>query len=188
VTNMSAELVAKRLQLLTEAVPSARRVGVLWNPDTPVHRLGLAHLKSAAPELHVELVPVGVHKVEEFGPAFSLLSRSKVAAVMALGDPFMVSNGTTIVDLATRARLPLAFDNLKPLAEQGMLISYGPQLVDLFRRAAGYCAKILKGASPAALPVDQPTKFYLIVNLKTARALGLTIPESILLQADEVIR
>jgi putative ABC transport system substrate-binding protein len=188
-TNMTAELMAKRLQLLTEAVPSARRVGVLWNPDTPVHKIGLAHLTSAAPQLNVELVPVGVHKAEEFGPAFSLFSRSKVAAVMALGDPFMVNNGATVVQLATRARLPMAFDNFnRPLAEQGILISYGPRLVDLFRRAAVYCAKILQGASPAALPVEQPTKFYLVVNMKAAKVLGLTIPESVLLQADEVIR
>jgi len=108
---------------------------------------------------------------------------------MALGDPFMVNNGATVVQLATRARLPVVFDSLnRPVVEQGVLISYAPQLEDLFRRAAVYSAKILQGASPAALPVEQPTKFYLIVNLKVAKVLGLTIPESVVFRADEVIR
>jgi putative tryptophan/tyrosine transport system substrate-binding protein len=186
-TNMSAELMAKRLQLLKEAVPSARRIGVLWNPDTPFHSIGLAHLKAVAPELHVELVPIAVHKVEQFGPAFSALTRSKVDGVMALDDPFMTNNGIAIVRLATKVHLPLAF-GWKPLAAQGILICYQTQESELFGRAAGYVDKILKGASPATLPVEQPTKFELVVNLKTARALGITFPESILLRADEVIR
>ena len=186
-TNMTAELMAKRLQLLKEAVPSARRVGLLWNPDTPFHSIGLAHLKSVAPELNVELVPVAVHKVEEFGPAFSTLTRSRVDAVLVLDDPFMSRNGTAIVQFATKAHLPVA-SGWNPLAREGMLISYATLSPELFRRAAGYVDKILKGASPATLPVEQPTKFELVVNLKTARALGLTIPESVLLQANEVIR
>ncbi len=186
-TNMGAELGPKRLQLLKEAVPSARRIGVLWNPDTPFHSRVLAQIKSAAPQLHLELAPVAVRNAEQFGPAFSALSRSKVDAVMAVGDPFMANNATTLIRLAKKARLPLAID-WKPIAKQGVLISYWIKSADLFRRAAGYVDKILKGASPTTLPVEQPTKFELMVNLKTARELGITIPESILLQADEVIR
>jgi putative tryptophan/tyrosine transport system substrate-binding protein len=187
VTNMAAELAPKRLQLVKEAVPSARRIGVLWNPEAPFHSKALALMKSAAPRLHVELVPAAVAKVEQLGPAFSALSRSKVDAVLALGDPFIGSNGTAIVQLAARARLPLAVD-FKQAASKGALIAYWIQPTDLFRRAAGYVDKILKGASPATLPVEQPTKFELVVNLKVAKALGLTISESVLLQANEVIR
>jgi putative ABC transport system substrate-binding protein len=186
-TNMTAELMAKRLQLLKEAVPSARRVGVLWNPDTPFHSIVLAHLKSVAPGLNVELVPIAVHKVEQFGPAFSALTRSRANALLVLDDPFMASNGTVIIQFATKARLPVA-SGWTHLAKQGVLISYATQFTELFRRAAGYVDKILKGASPATLPVEQPTKFELVINLRTAKALGLAIPESILLQADEVIR
>jgi len=185
-TNMAAELGPKRLQLLKEAVPSAKRIGVLWNPDTPFHSMGLAHLKSAAPQLQLELVPVGVHRVEQLGSAFSTFSRSKVDAVMALGDPFMANSETALIQLATKAHLPLAID-WKPRG-QGVLISYWIQSADLFRRSAGYVDKILKGASPATLPVEQPAKFQLVINLKTAKALGLAISDSVLLQADEVIR
>jgi ABC-type uncharacterized transport system substrate-binding protein len=186
-TNMSAELMAKRLQLLKEAVPTVRKVGVLWNPDTPFHKIGLAHLKSVAPELHVELVLVSVNKAEQFGSAFTALTRSKVNAVLAMDDPFMTIHGTAVVQLATEAHLPLAF-GWKPLAGQGILICYHTQESELFRRSAGYVDKILKGAAPATLPVEQPTQFELVINLKTARALGITIPESVLIRADEVIR
>jgi len=187
VTNMATELGPKRLQLLKEIVPSAKRIGVLWNPDTPLHSKALARLKSAAPDLRLELLPVGVHKTEEFAPAFSTMSRAKVDAVIALGDPFMAGNSTVMIRLATKAHIPLAAD-FKSAAKQGVLICYWVQSTDLFERAAGYVDKILKGASPATLPVEQPTKFELAVNLKAAKTLGLKIPESVLLQANEVIR
>ena len=186
-TNMTADLMVKRLQLLKEAVPSARRVGALWNPDTPFHSSALAHLQSVAPQLHLDLVPVPARRAEQFGPAFSVLTRSKVAAVMVLDDPFMSYNLTAILQLATKARLPVAY-GWRPYARQGVLISYSTESTELFRRAAGYVDKILKGASPATLPVEQPTQFQLVVNLKVAKALGLTIPESVLLQANEVIQ
>jgi putative ABC transport system substrate-binding protein len=184
---MSSELGAKRLELLKESVPSARRVGVLWNPDTPYHRIGLARLQSAASQLHIRLVPEAVHEVGQFVPAFSALTRSKVDAVLAMDDPFMTINGITLVQLATKAHLPLVF-GWKPLVSEGILICYQTQVPELFRRSAGYVDRILKGAKPADLPIEQPTKFELVVNLKTAKALGITIPQSILLRADEVIR
>jgi putative tryptophan/tyrosine transport system substrate-binding protein len=186
-TNMTTQLMAKRLELLKEAVPSVRRVGVLWNPDTPLHKINLANLNAVAPKLHLELVLVPVDRVEELGAAFSTLTRSRVGAVMALDDPFMASNAKAVVQFATKSQLPLAL-GWRHAAIEGALISYGTQFTDLFRRAAGYVDKILKGASPATLPVEQPSKFELVINLKTARALGLTIHESILLQADEVIK
>jgi len=186
-TNMSAELAAKRLQLLKQAVPSAKRVGVLWNPDTPMHSIGLAYLKSVAPQLRIELVPVAVRKPEQFESAFSAFSRSKIDAVMGLDDPFMTLHGGEVVSLAARARLPVAY-GWKPLVKEGILISYATQAGDLFRRAAGYVDKILRGASPATLPVEQPTKFELVINLRVAKTLGLTVPEALIQQADEVIR
>jgi putative ABC transport system substrate-binding protein len=187
VTNMAAELGPKRLQLLKEVVPSAKRIGVLWNPDTPLHSKSLAYLKSAAPNIHLELVPIPVHKVEEFDSAFSTLSRSRIDAIMVLGDPFIASSGEALVRLAARAHLPLSGD-WRGAPKQGVLIGYWVRPTELFRHAAGYVDKVLKGASPATLPVEQPTKFEMFVNLRTAKALGLTIPESVLLQANEVIR
>jgi len=186
-TNMTTQLMTKRLQLLREAVPSARRVGMLWNPDTPIHKIGLAHLKSVAPELRVELIAASAQNAEQLEPAFSSLTRAKVDAVMVLDDPFMSASVPTLARLAARAHVPLVY-GWKPLAKEGVLLSYATQSTDLFRRAAGYVDKILKGASPATLPIERPTKFELVINLKTAKALGLTIPESVILQADEVIK
>jgi putative ABC transport system substrate-binding protein len=186
-TNLSAELAAKRLQLLKQAVPNAKRVGVLWNPDTPLHSIGLAYLKSVAPQMRVELVAVSVRKVEQFEAAFSALRHAKVDALIALDDPFMTNHGSALVRMAAQAHLPLAY-GWKPLVKEGVLISYSTYIPALFRRASEYVVKILRGASPATLPVQQPTKFELIVNLKAAKALGLVVPESLLTQADEVIR
>jgi putative ABC transport system substrate-binding protein len=173
--------------LTKQAVPSAKRVGVLWNPATPMHSIGLAYLKSVAPQMRIKLVPVAVRKAEQFESAISAFARSKVEAVMGLDDPFMTLHGGEVVSLAARARLPLAY-GWKPLVKEGILISCATQAVDLFRRAAGYVDKILRGASPATLPVEQPTKFELVINLRVAKALGLTVPEALIVQADEVIR
>jgi putative ABC transport system substrate-binding protein len=173
--------------LTKQAVPSAKRVGVLWNPATPMHSIGLAYLKSVAPQMRIKLVPVAVRKAEQFESAFSAFARSKVEAVIGLDDPFMTLHGGEVVSLAARARLPLAY-GWKPLVKEGILISCATQAVDLFRRAAGYVDKILRGASPASLPVEQPTKFELVINLRVAKTLGLTVPEALIQQADEVIR
>jgi putative ABC transport system substrate-binding protein len=186
-TNMSAELAAKRLQLLKQAVPSAKRIGVLWNPATPMHIIGLTYLKAVAPQLRVDLVPVAVRKPEQFESAFGAFSRSKVDALIALDDPFMTLHGGAVVRWAIRAHVPVAF-GWEPLVKEGALLGYATPFVELFRRAAGYVDKILKGASPATLPVEQPTKFNLVINLRAAKILGLTVPESLVMQADEVIR
>jgi len=124
---------------------------------------------------------------EELGPAFSAMTQAGAEALYVIGDPFFHSQGTTLLKLASKARLPV-INISRRFADAGALMSYGPNIDDIFRRSAGYVDKILKGAKPADLPIEQPTKFELIVNLKTAKALGITIPESILLRADEVIR
>jgi len=184
---MLAELSAKRLQLLMEAIPRLTRVAVLWNPATPYHPKAVEDLKAVAPSLAIELKFVVARNPEEFGPAFSAISRTHAQALYLLDAPLFFTHRTTLLKLASKARLPV-ISGEKPFADAGGLMSYGPNYGEVFRRSAGYVDKILKGAKPADLPIEQPTKFELVVNLKTAKALGITIPQSILLQADEVIR
>ena len=184
---MIPELTAKQLQLLKEALSRLTRVSVLWNPASPYQPKVIEELKAAAPSLSIELSFVDVRTPEQFGPGFSAMTRARAEALYVIGDPFFASHGTTLLKLASKARLPVIGVS-RQFAAAGALMSYGPNIGDVFRRSAGYVDKILKGASPATLPVEQPTKFELVVNLKTAKALGIKIPEAILLQADEVIR
>ena len=184
---MLPELSAKGLQLLKEAIPRLTRAAVLWNPATPYHPKVIEELKAVAPSLSMELSFVGVRTPEDIGPAFSDMTRAHAEALHVLGDASFFSHRTTLLKLASKARLPVTSVS-RQFADAGALMSYGPNYGDLFRRSAGYVDKILKGAKPGDLPVEQPTKFELIVNLKTAKALGITIPRSILLRADEVIR
>ena len=184
---MITELSAKRLQLLKEAIPRVARVAVLWNPDTPFHAKVIEELKAAAPALAIELSFVNARTPEEFGPAFSAVSRAHAQALYVIEDPVFITHRMTLLKLALKARLP-AVSGVRQFADAGALMSYGANFGDLYRRSAGYVDKILKGAKPGDLPVEQPTKFELVINLKTARAIGITIPQSILLRADEVIR
>jgi putative ABC transport system substrate-binding protein len=184
---MMAELSAKRLQLLKEAIPRITRVAVLWNPVTPWHAKVVEDLKAAAPSLSIELKLVDVRTPEEFGPAFSAVSRARAQALYVIEDAFFFTHRATLLKLASKARLPIIYA-YRAFADEGGLMSYGANSGDLFRRSAGYVDKILRGAKPGDLPIEQPTKFELVVNLNTAKALGITIPESILLRADEVIR
>ena len=184
---MTTDLSAKRLQLLKEAMPPLTRVAVLWNPDTPYSPKLIEGLKTAAPSLSIELSFVGARTPEQFGPAFSAVSRAHAQALCVNEDPLFFTHRTTLLKLAAKARLPVIYAE-RNFAEAGSLMSYGANYEDMFRRTAGYVDKILKGANPGDLPIEQPTKFELVVNLKTAKALGITIPESILLRADEVIR
>ena len=184
---MITDLSAKQLQLLKEAIPRLTRVAVLWNPATPYHPKVVEDLKAVAPSLSIDLVFVGVRTPEQFGPAFSAFSRAHVQALYVANDAFFFHHRTTLLKLASKARLPVIYEE-RNFPDAGALMSYGPNIADLYRRSAGYVDKILKGAKPAGLPIEQPTKLELVVNLKTAKALGITIPESILLRADEVIR
>ena len=186
-TMMAAELGAKRLQLLKEAIPRLTRVAVLWNPDTSWHPKAIADLKVAAPVLSLKLSFVGARTPDEFSPAFSEISRTHAQGLYLLEDGIFFANRTTLLKLVSKARLPTSYLD-RTFVYEGGLMAYGPNIGDLYRRSAGYVAKILKGAKPADLPVEQPKKFELVVNLKTAKALGITIPQSILVRADEVIR
>ena len=177
----SAEMFAKNLSLLTEIVPGLSRVGVLRQVgyDDPQHA-------AAAQRLNVELYPVDVRTTDELESAFVAMVRNRVGAVMLRGSLFYVQR-QRVADLALKHRLP-TIHALKEYAQVGLLMTYGANLADLYRRAAGYVDRIIKGAKPSDLPVEQPTKFELVINLRTAKSLGLTIPQSLLLRANEVIR
>jgi putative ABC transport system substrate-binding protein len=183
---MVTDLTAKRLQLLNEAIPRLTRVAVLWNPDTPSHPKVIQELKAVAPALSIELNFVGVRTPEELSAAFSTVSRAHARALYVIDDAFLAKHRYRVLELASKGGLPVFGD--RAFADAGALLSYGPNFGDLYHRAAAYVDKILKGAKPADLPIEQPTQFELVVNLKTAKALGVTIPESILQRADEVIK
>ena len=184
---MLMEISTKRLQLLKEAIPRVARVAVLWNPGTPWHAKVIEHLKAVAPSLAIELNFVGARTPEEIGPAFSAVIRAHAQGLYVIEDVFFFTQRMTILKLVSKARLPAIYSE-RQFADTGGLMSFGTNFGDLFRRSAGYVDKILKGAKPGDLPIEQPTKFELVVNLKTAKALGITIPQSILVRADEVIR
>lgn len=186
-TNQTVDLAAKRLQLLKEAIPKAKRVAILFNPETVPNSAILVRLKAAAPELGLELKFFSVRNPEELGAAFSGLNRSTTDAVMIVDDAFMTTLGDVFIQLGTKAKLPIAFAH-KSLARKGVFLSYAVDHTELFRHAATYVDKILKGAKPGDLPIEQPTTFELVINLKTARTLGLKVPQSVLQRADEVIR
>jgi putative ABC transport system substrate-binding protein len=180
------ELYGKRLELLREAVPTLSRVAVLWNPRNEFSRPALGALEKAAKALGIRLDVVETRDAEEIERAFGGASRSRATAMLTIADAFLWSQRARLVALAARHRLPSMFPE-EEFVEAGGLMAYGPYVPDNFRRAAGYVDKILKGAKPADLPVEQPTKYKLVVNLKTAKTLGLTIPQSLLGRADEVI-
>jgi putative tryptophan/tyrosine transport system substrate-binding protein len=186
-TNFSIELSGKLLEFLREAVPRMTRVAVLRNPANPIAALQWRETVVAAQALAVQLHLAEVRDSKEFERAFSAMTRERAEALIVLADPMFLSERRRIAELAAQSRLPTAF-NVRQYVEAGGLLSYGPSLTDLFRRAAYYVDKILKGTKPADLPVERPTKFELIINLKTAQALGLTIPPTLLFQADEGIR
>lgn len=186
-STISPDLTAKRLQLLKEAIQGLTRVAVLWNPDTHFQTKWVEDLKAAAPSLSVELKFVGVRKSEEFGAAFSAISRAHAQAVYLLESPLFFSQQMRLARLALQARLPSIYGT-KAFADQGGLMSYGVNYADQIRRSARYVEKILTGAKPGDLPIEQPTRFELVVNLRTAHALGITIPDAIMLRADDVIR
>jgi putative ABC transport system substrate-binding protein len=180
------ERALKTLQLLKEALPAASRVGVLWNPDTGTWGDTLKSLEAAAPALGVKLESLEVHQASELDSAFASAAASGAGAVLVLDDGLFTAHFKRIVDLEARHRLPVFHGN-SALAMQGGLMSLGTVFPDLLRRAAAHVDKILKGAKPADLPIEQPTKYELIINLKTAKALGLTIPPALLARADHVI-
>jgi putative ABC transport system substrate-binding protein len=184
---MASEISTKRLQLLKEAMPAVKRVAVLWDASIPWHERALVDLTRAAGNLGIQLTPVRVKSAEGFPAALSEARRARVQALYMLDSALLGSHSVELLRLADGARLPVACGRRK-WAEEGAVLSYSADFGDMFRRAASYVDRILKGAKPGDLPVEQPTKFQLVLNLKAARALGLKIPESVLAQADEVIR
>ena len=185
--SVGSSIFAKDLELLKEAVPKLRRVAVLSNPASPSQPLAISEIKSAARSLGLQLELVEARGPGEFDGAFAAIARKRAEALFVVQDPAFSSHRARLVDLAVKDRLPTILTQRED-AEAGGLMSYGPRLSDLWRRAATYVDKILKGAKPADLPVEQPTKFELVINLKTAKALGLSIPPSLLQRADEVIQ
>ena len=180
------ELAAKELQLLKEAVPHVTRFGVLWNPTTPSHPPALKSVEAAAEKLAVQVYMVPARTVDDFEGAFSAMIRKRVGALLVVASPLTHFQRARLAELALKHRLPAMFLPRENV-EAGGLMSYGPDLTDMSRRSAAYIDKILKGAKPADLPVEQASKYELFINLKTAKALGLTIPQTILIRADKLI-
>ena len=189
VTGMSSsggEVTAKQLELVKEIVPRLSRISVLWNRTTALHVTLLKELEVAARTLRVRLLPVDVGTPQDLDRALTAIGKERPEALIPLDDPLIFQERRRIADFALRNRLPTAsFQRF--FTEAGTLLSYGPSFTDLFRRAAPYVDRILKGTRPADLPVERPSKFELVINLKTAKALGLTIPPSLLQRADQVI-
>jgi len=183
---LMTDLAPKGLELLISAVPMVKRIAVLWNPDTPSHPPALKAVEEAGRTLRVQLQPVGARTAAELEPAFAAMARARAQAVLVLGAAMFLAERQRVAELAIKHRLP-TMSNLKDIVEAGGLVSYRPNWDDLYRRGAIYVDKILKGAKPADLPVEQATKFELVINLKTAKAIGLTIPQSLVARADQVI-
>ena len=186
-STLAPEIVGKRLELLKEIVPRASRVAILWNPTNPSHPLLLGEAKAAARLLRVQLQLLEARGPDEFEGAFAAMTKERAGALLVLRDGMFLLHRRRIMDLVAKSRLPVMYAAREDV-DAGGFMSYGPSAPDLFRRAAIYVDKILKGAKPADLPVEQPTKFELVVNLKTAKTLGLTIPQSVLIRADHVIQ
>jgi len=184
---LSPELGGKRLQLLKEAVPGLSRVAVLWNPALPAVVAIMRETEAAARTLGVQLQSLEVRGPDDFESAFAAATRGRARALITVEQPLAFIHRARIVDFAAKSRLPAIYP-FKEFVDTGGLMSYGAHAADLWRRAATYVDKILKGAKPADLPVEQPTRFELVINMKTAKALGLTIPQSILIRADQVIQ
>jgi putative ABC transport system substrate-binding protein len=186
-SQLSPELSGKRLELLREAVPGLSRVAFLWNPDVRGNMFDYKETESAARSLRLELQSIEVSRAEDLDRAFSAVTNQRAQAlVVSAANPVGVANRGQIASFAQKNRLPSIYSQ-KEYVDAGGLMSYGPSISDMSRRAAIYVDRILKGAKPAELPVEQPTKFDLVINLKTAQALGLTIPQSLIRRATEVI-
>jgi putative ABC transport system substrate-binding protein len=186
-TNIAQDLSAKRLELLKEVVPSASRVAALLNPTNPLDQIELKETQLVARTLGVEVQAIEAADSNSLQEAFATMTRNRVRALVVLTDGTFYSQRSRIVELATKTRLPAMYFQPE-FADDGGLMSYAPNTNQFFRRAALYVDRILKGAKPGDLPVEQPMKFELVINLKTAKQIGLTIPQSVLYRADKVIR
>jgi putative tryptophan/tyrosine transport system substrate-binding protein len=187
-SDLTVDSITKRLELLKEVVPKASRVAVLLNPANPTNPLQLKETEAVAPALGVTIVPLEIKGAEDFDQAFAAMGKKRVAALLVFSDPMFGFYSKQIANLAVKSRLPAIYGN-RFYVEAGGLMSYGSgNPDDHFRRAAIYVDKILKGATPAELPVERPMKFDLVINLKAAKQIGLTIPPNVLARADKVIK
>jgi ABC-type uncharacterized transport system substrate-binding protein len=186
-TSLQSELPGKELEFLKAVLPTVSRVAVLWNPANPAAALAAPGAEVAAQRLGVQLHFVEARGPDTFDGAFAAMTQAHVGALLVMGDRLFVEHRRRLAELAVMSHLP-TMHNIRPFVEAGGLMAYGPSPSDIRRRAAVYVDKILKGTKPADLPVEQPTTYELIINLKTAQALGLTIPPAVLFQATEVIR
>ena len=187
-TNISGKLGGKRLELLKEAVPELARVAVLYEPATPANVVEVNEdLPAAARALKLTIRTWEIRAADDFEKAFAALSKERPDGLYVAGSPLLNNNQKRIADLALKSRLPSVYQS-RASVETGVLMSYGADVADSYRRVAYYVDKILKGAKPADLPVEQPTKFELVINLKTAKQIGLTIPPNVLARADKVIK
>jgi putative ABC transport system substrate-binding protein len=185
-STLLTDLATKQLQILKEAVPQTTRIGILWNPTTPSHGPAVPAVEAVGKELGAQLLLVPAQTVEEFDGAFSTMTRERMGGFLVLASPLSFSQRVPLAKLALKHRLPGMFGSRENV-EAGGLMSYGPDYNDLHRRAALCIDKTLKVVKPADLPVEQASKYELIINLKTANAFGLAIPETLLATADEVI-
>jgi putative tryptophan/tyrosine transport system substrate-binding protein len=183
---LATELSGKRLELLEEIVPNASRVAMLWNDTNPGMVLRAHEAQNAASKLGVTLPSIGVHDLISFDSAFAAIESGQFNALLTLVDPFTREHRQRIVDFAAQRRLPAIYES-REFVDAGGLVSYGPSLAVLERRAADYVDMIFKGKNPADLPVEQPTRFEMVIDMKTAKTLGLTIPQSVTMRADEMI-
>jgi putative ABC transport system substrate-binding protein len=187
-STMSDEVVGKQLELLKETFPKITRVAAMWNPANPVfQKLQLREVEATARALKVRLQKVEARDLEEIERAFAAIAKERTRALHVFPDPVFTTHRGRIADLAIKHRLP-AVSGTRELAEAGMLMSYGPNFLESYRRAATYVDKILKGAKPADIPVERPIKFEFVINLKTAKQIGVTVPQSVLFRADKVIQ
>lgn len=180
------EMYGKQLQLLQEAVPHAVRVAYLWNPASPTSAVQLKEVEAAARSLRIRIQSLETRGPAEFDSVFAAVAREQAQALLIADDSMFLTHRTRVAELATKGRLPM-MANYREIVQAGGLMAYAVNLADVFTLAAGYVDRILKGAKPADMPVQQPTKFEFIINMKTAKALGITIPYAILLRADQVI-
>lgn len=185
-TTQAPELYAKRLELMKGLIPSLSTIGLLFNPNSPGATPAFNDMSAAARLLGVRIEPVALHNADELDNVFSLVIHKRVQALAVVTDGITYNQRSRIADLAARAHLPAIYE-VEIFVGAGGLVSYGPSYTDLARGAAAYVDKILRGAKPAELPIEQPTKFELVINARAAKALGLTIPRDLLLRADRVI-
>jgi putative ABC transport system substrate-binding protein len=183
---MAADRMGKQFEMLREVVPKVSRMAVLSNPANPTHALAIGHVKAAARSLGVQLQLLEARDPQDIDRAFVAMTREQAGALVVLPDAVFTNQARQIAELSVQRRRPSIW-TVSEYAEAGGLMVYSPNLVGLERRAATFVNKILKGARPSDLPVEQPSKFDLIINIRTARALGLTIPQSLLLRADQVL-